>query len=590
MRRFPGLVSLCLLVLCLLCNTVQAANVLIDQAHAQTAGNADWVVDTTDPPSPTSPVSDEDWTGGISAWGVALRKAGHSVQVLNSGTFTYGGAGTKDLSKFDVLITVEPNTDFTATERTAIKSFVQAGGGLFFVADHILSDRNSDGVDSPQIFNNLEAVLGSGMSCPTSGAASNFSGLCSALGTDALVLPILDYDAYRSLPLSATDSVEFFNGTAITLAGNARAIVNSTNGAMMAASTVGSGRVVLFGDSSVPDDGTGATGESLYDGWSQHADRELLLAATDWLIQKKVNLPPQVRYAICDPSCPLSNQAVSVRSRISDFDGVATATLRYCVGSASGPFTDVAMTLVGGDAQSGEWRTSAAIPAQASGTSVYYYVIAGDTGTPTAAGTWPVGAPTSVAKYVVDNASGTPIGSWQLKNTTDNSSYTFPAGTRLRPGQVAIVARNATRSEFEAYWGAALPSDALFYNSGNTFPLIDQVYTAKETFEIIDSSSAVKDGPSVSMSNQTGQPIQRKSINAFQRCSLSTSAGTASAWNVFSRYGATPGYNVPAQVTGANGIRITEMADAPSTAYQFIEIYADTAAGVPVGLSEFSVE
>lgn len=33
--------------------------------------------------------------------------------------------------------------------------FVQAGGGLFLISDHDVSDRNNDGYDSPMIINDL---------------------------------------------------------------------------------------------------------------------------------------------------------------------------------------------------------------------------------------------------------------------------------------------------------------------------------------------------------------------------------------------------------------------------------------------------
>ncbi len=69
---------------------------------------------------------------------------------------TYGNtSNAQDLTKYDVLVIPEPNTAFTAAERTAIMTFVKNGGGLFLIVDHDQSDRNNDGVDSVDIANQL---------------------------------------------------------------------------------------------------------------------------------------------------------------------------------------------------------------------------------------------------------------------------------------------------------------------------------------------------------------------------------------------------------------------------------------------------
>jgi hypothetical protein len=109
-------------------------HVLFDAAHAETAGNADWVVSTSQPDpirENPDPRDEQDWTGGISAWGVALQKSGsYTVRTNPTGTaLTYGGDGTLDLSHFEALVLPEPNSSLSAGERTAVVRFVQAGGG-----------------------------------------------------------------------------------------------------------------------------------------------------------------------------------------------------------------------------------------------------------------------------------------------------------------------------------------------------------------------------------------------------------------------------------------------------------------------------
>ena len=54
--------------------------VLFDNTKAETAGNADWIIDTSQPiPSPsitgvTASTAENYWTGALSSWGVALAK------------------------------------------------------------------------------------------------------------------------------------------------------------------------------------------------------------------------------------------------------------------------------------------------------------------------------------------------------------------------------------------------------------------------------------------------------------------------------------------------------------------------------------
>lgn len=97
--------------------------VLFDNAHAETVGNADWIIIFTSQPDPlgqdSSPSAETDWTGALSAWGVALQKTGdYSLKTLPSGSsLAYGGSATTDLSNFDTLVLPEPNTLFTRPRR-----------------------------------------------------------------------------------------------------------------------------------------------------------------------------------------------------------------------------------------------------------------------------------------------------------------------------------------------------------------------------------------------------------------------------------------------------------------------------------------
>src|SRR5262245_59085107 len=147
------------------------------------AGNADWIIDAdawnnnlpafpcsgstnesapqrfpTPPQAGITPTTPETYfTGAVSAWAVDLVKAGHTVESLPAGAaITFGDGGNpQDLSNYKLFIVVEPQIPFTASEKTAIRSFVAAGGGLFMVGDHETSDRDCDGWDSPHVWNDI---------------------------------------------------------------------------------------------------------------------------------------------------------------------------------------------------------------------------------------------------------------------------------------------------------------------------------------------------------------------------------------------------------------------------------------------------
>lgn len=268
--------------------------VLFDNGHAETAGNADWVISTSQPDplgQDSSPSSETDWTGALSSWGVALQKTGdYSLKTLPSGSgLTYGGSAATDLSKFDELVLPEPNTLFTTAEKTAIMTFVKNGGGLFMVSDHTGADRNNDGYDAVEIFNDLmtdnsvDSTDPFGFSIDTLDVGSGYPAAISD-STDAVL-----HGAFGNVTKSL-----IADGTTATLKPSDNSAVkglvyrsgySGNTGAFFATSTFGSGKVAFWGDSSPIDDGTGASGNTLYDGWNDTGatNAALALNATAWL-------------------------------------------------------------------------------------------------------------------------------------------------------------------------------------------------------------------------------------------------------------------------------------------------------------------
>lgn len=272
--------------------------VLFDDTLAETAGNADWIISTS-MPDPTkqnaNPQKETDWTGALSAWGVALQQTGqYQLDTLAPGnTITYGTGNSLDLSNFDELVLPEPNVLLTSAEKTAIMKFVQNGGGLFVIVDHNGSDRNNDGSDSVAVANDLmsnNTVDSSdpfGFSVDKVDVSSDYP-----VAVDSPSNPVL-HGPYGNVTHSLiADGTTFTlkpqdNANAQGLLYRSTATPGGTTNATFVTSTFGSGRVAFWDDSSAIDDGTGQSGNSLYVGWGDpNANNAALgLNATQWLAQ-----------------------------------------------------------------------------------------------------------------------------------------------------------------------------------------------------------------------------------------------------------------------------------------------------------------
>jgi hypothetical protein len=84
---------------------------------------------------------------------------------------------------------------------------------------------------------------------------------------------------------------------------------SGTTGAFFTTSTFGSGRVAVWGDSSPIDDGTGQSGNTLYDGWNDPAgtDAALALNGTAWLAGTGATSTPPPTGGSCGTAQLLSN-------------------------------------------------------------------------------------------------------------------------------------------------------------------------------------------------------------------------------------------------------------------------------------------
>ena len=293
--------------------------ILFDATKAEMAGNADWVIDAdshnlytgsssmslggseSNPqryPFPaqsgiTATTTEDYWQGALSYWAVDCAKEGYIVESLPyNAQITYGSASNvQDLSHYTIFVVDEPNTLFSTTEKDAIVNFVQNGGSLVMIADHTISDRNNDGYDSLQVWNDLmqnNNVLSdpfgiqfdSNDFSQTTTNIANLPGNPILHGTKGNVTRA-QWSGGTSMTLNTTS-----NSSVKGLIYKTGANATGTTNVMVAQANCLAGKVVAIGDSSIPDDGSGDTGDILYDGYISDANGNhqiLLMNAIIWL-------------------------------------------------------------------------------------------------------------------------------------------------------------------------------------------------------------------------------------------------------------------------------------------------------------------
>ncbi len=294
--------------------------ILFDATKAETANNADWIIDsdlfnvrysqgnitfngneanpqrfpTPDQSTVTTSTSEDYWKGGLSAWGIESVQQGWQVETLSIGqSITYGDSqNIQDLSNYDVFVVCEPNQLFTDVEKTAIINFVHDGGNLFMISDHNYSDRDGDGYDSVDVWNDL--LINNSTGVNPFGIRVNEDNIRESSTNIAQ----LSNNEILHGTFGNVTSVEFYNGATFsidqtenfTVTGLVfRDNVSSTgqDQIMVVSAEYGQGKVLAIGDSSIVDDGSGDDNDRLYDGWLEDADgnhRRLIMNAMNWML------------------------------------------------------------------------------------------------------------------------------------------------------------------------------------------------------------------------------------------------------------------------------------------------------------------
>lgn len=160
------------------------------------------------------------------------------------------------------------------------------------------------------------------------------------------------------------------------------------------------------------------------------------------------------------------------------------------------------------------------------------------------------------------------VSDYELVQTEAFRVITLPPGTVVPPGAYLVIGRDATRVQFEAFWGA-LPADAVYLDGAtldpDTFPTIN----GDESYELLDASGAGVDGPSAPLAL----------LGNMQRVDPGEPATLVASWasSIDANTDATPGAG---QVDSAlfSGIYISEVSDTAGSGnfvYEFVELYYD---------------
>ncbi len=259
------------------CNGIK---VLFDNAHGETAGNADWTID-----------------GAYSDFADALRKEG--MEVSQWGNTECRRCGEDDepitysvLKNYDVYVIPEPNVNFSARERAAILMFIKNGGGVLFMGDHWGSDRNNDGWDSVEIINGFTQWMATQNDYDVERPYIYDKDFAGRLGfrytfegadDDHIENFMKDHPIAQGLSLVGS----WGGGVMRNLGfGNVNTVIwytTSQKDAYLVAGFYYDGRFASIADSGVFDDGTGAEGDALYDGWNYGTDALMGVNTIKWL-------------------------------------------------------------------------------------------------------------------------------------------------------------------------------------------------------------------------------------------------------------------------------------------------------------------
>jgi hypothetical protein len=166
------------------------------------------------------------------------------------------------------------------------------------------------------------------------------------------------------------------------------------------------------------------------------------------------------------------------------------------------------------------------------------------------------------------------LSGFDLAQANTSIEFFIPSGTRVKRGGYLVVARNASKTGFQNFYGRTLASDVVFINAaatGQSFPQIN----GSERYGLFDTQFVVVDSPTI--------PQPFGGLRTFSRINCSLKPDLTSSWTsqpssiaVATAGGAGP--NNFHDQGGAGKICISEIADVGGggpTGAEFIEIFVE---------------
>jgi hypothetical protein len=224
-----------------------------------------------------------------SDWLTELTNLGYVIEEISSGSIT-----PVLLDSYDILICAQPYASYSSAEQTAIQSFVLNGGGLLVIGD-----------DSPTIFDML--TLFAGIDWELGGYAGTTSDITPhPVTTDV-------FSAHFDSPICE-----------LMVSGGAISLIRNGGDTLLAASEVGSGRVLGIGDEHTIQDGS----------INQADNRQLALNMIDWL--RRIQYIHDLHVFLEVPLYGLPGDPVSINATVrnSGLENETNITVRFYVNTS----------------------------------------------------------------------------------------------------------------------------------------------------------------------------------------------------------------------------------------------------------------
>jgi hypothetical protein len=170
----------------------------------------------------------------------------------------------------------------------------------------------------------------------------------------------------------------------------------------------------------------------------------------------------------------------------------------------------------------------------------------------------------STVNVTVSNGTPADVSGFRIVQANAALTYTIPAGTIIPSQGYLVVGRNATKAQFEAFWGVTLGANVVYLNAGDTMPQLN----GSETYDLRNAANTRVDGLTVAMASAGGESIRRTN-----GCGA---PGTASSWTRAASTTGNPGSGAPAPCN--KGAFISEFSDALGSGnfiYEFVELSND---------------